>query len=76
MFFEEGWSALSDITAEVITRVQSFYAGQADAAGEERPSDKKMLADIAISVWEICDAATKVGAVSPEITIVQSGVRK
>lgn len=60
MFFEEGWSSIADVTVEVQERVLSFHAEQAKATG--RPvSQRRVMADVALSVWEICDAATKAG---------------
>lgn len=67
MFFEEGWATLSDVTADVVSRVQSFHA-----AHETGASEKRILADAALSVWEICDAATKAGVTSVDGRIVSA----
>lgn len=65
MFFEEGWTSIADVTVEVTDRVQKFYARRTEADGAPVPSAEAMRMDVAISVWEICDVATKVGAVTP-----------
>ncbi|MBV0910886.1 hypothetical protein [Anianabacter salinae] len=64
MFFEEGWTTVADVTDEVTERVQAFHAARAQG-GTALPTADVMQTDIAISVWEICDAATKVGAMTP-----------
>ncbi len=63
MFFEEGWVALSDVTAEVFRRLQEMKA--AGKTGEGGLSEL-----LAISVWDICDASTKVGVTGPDGTVI------
>ncbi len=63
MFFEEGWTSIADVTHEVTERVQRFHAGRVKD-GTPLPGKDAMRSDIAISVWEICDAATKAGVMT------------
>lgn len=65
MFFEEGWVPLSEVTAEVFRRLQGF-AAEGPIAG----ADKGLGGILAISVWDICDACTKIGATGPDGTVV------
>lgn len=69
MFFEEGWASIADVTAEVRDRVLAFHARAAEEAGKPL-STKRVLADTAISVWEICDAATKAGVTTADGALV------
>jgi hypothetical protein len=68
MFFEEGWISVADVTREVADRVQSFHAAQGGAL----PGDAEILAEVALSVWEICDAATKAAVTAPDGQVVQA----
>ena len=65
MFFEEGWVPLSEVTSEVFRRLQGLHA--AGEMGEMKQGLSKILA---ISVWDICDASTKIGVTSADSTIV------
>ncbi|MDJ0826381.1 MAG: hypothetical protein QNJ16_12825 [Rhodobacter sp.] len=65
MFFEEGWVPLSEATAEVFRRLQALKA--AGGIGEGQGSLKLILA---ISVWDICDASTKVGVTAADGTVI------
>jgi len=65
MFFEEGWVPLSEVTAEVFRRLQEI-AAEGPVAGAE----KGLGGILAISVWDICDACTKIGATGPDGTVV------
>lgn len=69
MFFEEGWASLADVTAEVFDRTLAFHAKAAEAAGGQ-VSQKRVLADVAISVWDMCDAATKAGVTGVDGSLV------
>lgn len=75
MFFDEGWAALADVTAEVTERVMAFHARAAQQAGRPPVSRQTVLEDVAISVWEICDAATKVGVTTPAGVLVPASRR-
>ncbi len=65
MFFEEGWVPLSEVTSEVFRRLQAIKA-----AGELDPGQGDLKVVLAISVWDICDACTKIGATGGDGTVV------
>ncbi len=65
MFFEEGWVPLSEVTSDVFRRLQTIKA-----AGEMGNPQASMQATLAISVWDICDASTKVGVTGPDGVVV------
>ncbi|RMD90047.1 MAG: hypothetical protein D6811_11235 [Alphaproteobacteria bacterium] len=75
MFFEEGWAAIADVTAEVTERVEAFHARANAQSGGAPVPRKAVLEDVAISVWEICDAATKVGVTTAAGTLVPASKR-
>ena len=62
MFFEEGWAPLSEVTSEVFRKLQALKA-----AGDLEGSLKGTLA---VSVWEICDASTKVGVTAEDGSVI------
>ena len=62
MFFEEGWAPLSEVTSEVFRRLQALKA-----AGEIEGGLKGTLA---LSVWEICDASTKIGVTAEDGSVI------
>ncbi len=62
MFYEEGWVPLSDVTAEVFRRLQAMSAvGNVAGALNET---------LAISVWDICDASSKIGVTGPDGNVI------
>ncbi len=63
MFFEDGWVPLSEVTSEVFRRLQALQsAGKMGAGG--------LTSTLAISIWDICDACTKIGVTGPDGTII------
>jgi len=66
MFFEDGWVPLSEITGEVLRRLQALRAKA--PAGETQT--KGLSQDLAISVWDICDAAPKIGVTGPDGAVI------
>ncbi len=62
MFYEEGWAPLSEVTAEVFRKLQALKA-----AGDLEGSLKGTLA---VSVWEVCDACTKVGVTAEDGSVI------
>ena len=66
MFFEEGWTPIAEITAEVFRRLQVLAAQEHDG----KPPRKGIASDLAISVWDICDAATKIGVTGPDGEVI------
>ncbi len=67
MFFDEGWAPVSDVTAEVFRRLQGYQA-----AGKVHEGYAGLRELLAISVWDICDASTKVGATGADGTVVSA----
>jgi hypothetical protein len=65
MFFEEGWVPLSEVTSEVFRRLQAIKA-----AGALDPGQGELGVVLAISVWDICDACTKIGVTGGDGTVV------
>ena len=65
MFFEEGWVPLSEVTSEVFRRLQAMQA--AGALGDARDG---LTATLAISVWDICDACTKIGVTGGDGAVI------
>lgn len=65
MFFEDGWVPLSDVTSEVFRRLQSL---QAD--GTLANKSNGLTGTLAVSVWDICDACTKIGVTGPDGNVV------
>jgi len=64
MFFEDGWVPLSEVTSEVFRRLQAMQvAGKPGTNGA-------LSTTLAISVWDICDACTKIGVTGIDGTIV------
>ncbi len=67
MFFEEGWTPLSEITADVFRRLQVLRADKKIGRGQG-----SLGAILAVSVWDICEATTKLGATAPDGTVVSA----
>ncbi|MDJ0627860.1 MAG: hypothetical protein QNJ44_06335 [Rhodobacter sp.] len=67
MFFEEGWVPLSEATSAVFRQLQGLNAE--GGIGEGQGSLRLILA---ITVWDICDAATKVGVTAADGTVIAS----
>jgi len=67
MFFEEGWVPLSEVTAEVFRRLQAL-----EAEGAIPNVKNGLRATLAVSVWELCDACTKIGVTGPDGTVVSA----
>ncbi len=65
MFFDEGWVPISEVTAEVFRRIQG-YSGD----GIVHETNKDLKTFLAISVWDICDASTKVGVTSADGRVI------
>jgi len=65
MFFEDGWVPLSEVTAEVFRRLQGFHA-----AGAINDHTGPLTPVLALSVWDMCDACTKIGVTGPDGAIV------
>ncbi len=65
MFSEEGWVSLAEVTAEVFRRLQGLHADGkvVDVKGGLSPV-------LAISVWDICDTASKIGVTGPDGTVI------
>lgn len=64
MFFEDGWVPLAEVTSEVFRRLQSLQAaGNPGAQGA-------LATTLAISIWDICDACTKIGVTGADGTVV------
>lgn len=65
MFFEEGWVPLAEATSEVFRRLQGFVAT------DKMVAPKAGLSEVlAISVWDICDACTKIGVTGNDGIVV------
>lgn len=67
MFFEEGWVPLSEATSEVFRRLQALKVAGEIGAGQ---GGLKLI--LAISVWDICDAATKIGVTAADGTVISA----
>lgn len=65
MFFEEGWVPLSEVTTEVFRRLQSF-----SAAGDMPDTKGGLLPVLALSVWDICDACSKIGVTGGDGNVI------
>ncbi len=66
MFFQEGWVPLSEVTAEVYRQLQALQA-------EGNPGAQKGLkTTLALSIWDICDASTKIGVTGTDGNIVSA----
>ncbi|MCG6902177.1 MAG: hypothetical protein LJE68_05795 [Rhodobacter sp.] len=65
MFFEDGWVSLSEVTAEVFRRLQAMKA-----AGQMRDTGDGLRSMLALSVWDICDACSKIGVTGPDGVVV------
>jgi len=66
MFFEEGWVPLSEVTTEVFRRLQGMQAAGDVPDGQGEPLGPLL----AVSVWDICDACTKVGVTASDGTVI------
>ena len=64
MFFEEGWVPLSEVTSEVFRRLQALQVEGTVSA------PKGLTSTLAISIWDICDACTKIGVTGPDGTVI------
>lgn len=67
MFFEEGWVPVSEVTQEVFRMLQGLKVE--DKIGKGHGSMKTVLA---VSVWEMLDGATKIGATSSTGRVVDA----
>ncbi len=67
MFFEEGWVPISEVTGEVFRRIQAIHA-----AGELGNPQATFLPTLALSVWDICDVASKIGVTGPDGVVVSA----
>ncbi len=67
MFFIEGWVPVSEVTLEVFRRLQALQAE--GKIGKGHGSLKTILG---VSVWEVLDGATKIGATNPDGTVVDA----
>jgi len=67
MFFEEGYVALSEATAEVFRRLQSF----ADA-GIIKDIDKGLRPHLATTIWDICEVSTKIGVTAANSSFIEA----
>ena len=65
MFFEEGWVPLSEVSTEVFRRLQGFVAD-----GSLKLPEGGLSETLAISVWDICDACTKIGITGADGTVI------
>ena len=65
MFFEEGWVPLSEVTSEVFRQLQGLQAKGQMGSGQDG-----LQTVLAISVWDICDACTKIGVTGPDGTVI------
>jgi len=65
MFFEEGWVPLSEVTAEVFRRLQAMQV-----AGNVPDGQGGLLPVLALSVWDICDACSKIGVTGEDGTVI------
>lgn len=65
MFFEEGWVPLSEVTAEVFRRLQAMQV-----AGNVPDGQDGLLPVLALSVWDICDACSKIGVTGGDGTVI------
>ncbi|MEM1386287.1 MAG: hypothetical protein AAF748_00725 [Pseudomonadota bacterium] len=67
MFFIEGWVPVSEVTLEVFRKLQGLHVD--GKIGKGHGSLKTVLG---ISVWEILDGATKIGATGPDGIVVDA----
>lgn len=67
MFFDEGWVPIGEVTSEVFRRIQEFHA-----AGVIHDSNKNLKTLLAVSVWDICDASTKIGVTASDGTVISA----
>ena len=65
MFFEEGWVPISEASGEVFRRLQVMQ-GKNQIEG----TDAGLRAILAVSVWDICDACTKIGVTGGDGTVI------
>jgi len=65
MFFDEGWVPLSDATTEVFRRLQGLQA-----AGKVASEHEGLGTLLAVTVWDICDASTKIGTTAADGRII------
>ncbi|WP_172299496.1 hypothetical protein [Pseudoruegeria sp. HB172150] len=67
MFFEEGWIPLSEVTGEVFRRLQALKS-----EGKIGRGQGELKSILAVTVWDMCDAATKVGVTATDGTVVSA----
>lgn len=67
MFFEEGWIPLSEITADVFRRLQVLKSNKKIGRGQG-----SLRGILAVTIWDICEATTKLGATGPGGTVVSA----
>lgn len=67
MFFEEGYVALSEATAEVFRRLQSL-----GAAGKIVDMERGLKPHLTTTIWDICEAATKIGVTASNSSFIEA----
>lgn len=67
MFFEDGWIPLSEITADVFRRLQTLKTD-----GKIGKGQGDLGSILALTVWDICEATTKLGVTAPGGNVVSA----
>lgn len=65
MFFEEGYVPLAEATAEVFRRLQDYQA-----AGIIVDLDRGLQIHLTVTMWDICDAASKIGVTASNSSFI------
>jgi hypothetical protein len=65
MFYEEGWVPLSEVSSEVLRRLQALQA-----EGKVGKGQGSLGQILSVTVWDICDAATKLGVTAADGSVV------
>ena len=67
MFFEEGYVALSEATAEVFRRLQALQV-----AGKIVDMKKGLMPHLTVTVWDICEASLKIGTTAANGSFIEA----
>lgn len=67
MFFEDGYVALSEATGEVFKRLQALQS-----KGAIRDMDHGLKPHLTITIWDICEAATKIGVTAANSSFIEA----
>jgi len=65
MFFEEGWVPIAEATSEVFRQLQALQG-----KGRIEVGTDGLRAMLAVSVWDICDACSKIGVTGGDGVVV------